>query len=84
MYIKRNIFTTLQDHQNNKKITILTGARQVGKTTLLSKLYNTLKSHHPSLFLDLDLYSNYEKAGTYEKWRQKLLHQQLQSDRTQS
>jgi predicted AAA+ superfamily ATPase len=66
MYIKRNIFTTLQDHQNNKKITILTGARQVGKTTLLSKLYNTLKSHHPCLFLDLDLYSNYEKASTYE------------------
>lgn len=66
MYIKRNIFTTLQGHQNNKKITILTGARQVGKTTLLSRLYNTLKSHHPCLFLDLDLYSNYEKAGTYE------------------
>ena len=27
MYIKRKIFTTLQGHQNNKKITILTGAQ---------------------------------------------------------
>lgn len=66
MYIKRNIFKKLQVHQNNKKITILTGARQVGKTTLLTKLYNTLKPDHPCLFLDLDLYSNYEKSSTYE------------------
>lgn len=66
MYIERTIFKTLLDHQNNKKITILIGARQVGKTTLLNELYRVLKSDHPCLFMDLDLYADYEKVSTYE------------------
>ncbi len=66
MYIERTIFKTLLGHRNNKKITILVGARQVGKTTLLNQLHTVLKADHACLFLDLDLYADYEKAGTYE------------------
>lgn len=66
MYIDRTIFKTLLGHRNNKKITILVGARQVGKTTLLNQLYKVLKAEQACLFLDLDLYADYEKASTYE------------------
>jgi uncharacterized protein len=66
MYRKRKILETLLRHKKNNKITILTGARQVGKTTLLKELYRILEPHNKSLFLDLDIFSNYEKANTYE------------------
>lgn len=66
MYIERTIFKTLLGHKNNKKIKILVGARQVGKTTLLNQLHTVFKADHACLFLDLDLYADYEKAGTYE------------------
>jgi len=66
MYIDRPIFQTLYTQKDNAKVTILIGARQVGKTTLLRALFDLLKDDYPSLFLDLDLYSNYEKVNTYE------------------
>ena len=66
MYIDRPIFKTLYTQKDNAKVTILIGARQVGKTTLLRALFDLLKDDYPCLFLDLDLYSNYEKVNTYE------------------
>jgi uncharacterized protein len=66
MYRKRKIFRILLQHKNNKKIAILTGARQVGKTTLLKELYRVLEPRNKCLFLDLDIFSNYEKANSYE------------------
>ena len=59
MYIDRPIFHTLFEHRMNRKITILLGAWQVGKTSLLQALYKTLQAEETCLFLDLDLYSNY-------------------------
>jgi hypothetical protein len=66
MYIERQIFRALLAHKENQKITLLIGARQVGKTTVLQALYRHLKETNRSLFLDLDIYSNFEKVSTYE------------------
>jgi uncharacterized protein len=66
MYIERTIFKTLRNHLNNGKITILIGSRQVGKTTLLKELCKELKPENYCLFMDLDIYSNYESVSTYE------------------
>src|SRR3989344_1079387 len=49
-----------------RKISILVGARQVGKTTLLKGIYEELSKTCKCLFLDLDILSNYEKISTYE------------------
>lgn len=59
-FILKDIITEKDSH----KISIIIGARQVGKTTLLKELHNNLGG----LFLDLDMYSNYEKVATYENF----------------
>lgn len=66
MYIKRQIFPRLFNLRKSRKITVLTGARQVGKTTLLKELYDRVWKNGNGLFLDLDIYSNYEKINSYE------------------
>lgn len=38
MYITRNIEDTIKRVSNNYKVVLLTGARQVGKTTLLKNV----------------------------------------------
>ncbi len=56
MLIKRRILSELKSHLNNKEITLLVGARQAGKTTLLRILEEELKaSGHKSVFLNLDI-----------------------------
>ena len=60
------IYTDLESQKDNKKITILVGARQVGKTTIMRRLFDELCKEQWGLFLDLDIYSNYEKVSTYE------------------
>src|SRR6056297_1673760 len=66
MYKDRQVYDRLEEQKKNNKITLLIGARQVGKTTLLEELYNRLPKKSPKLFLDLDVYSNYERVSTYE------------------
>ena len=66
MYKNRQIYPALEEQKNNGKITILIGPRQVGKTTLLKRLYNQFRNNHNCLFLDLDIYSHYEQVSTYE------------------
>ncbi len=66
MFKTRLIYSELFQQKENGKITILLGARQVGKTTLLRQLHAALKESHPCLFLDLDIYSHYEQVSTYE------------------
>jgi predicted AAA+ superfamily ATPase len=66
MYKNRQIYSTLEQQKNNHKITILIGPRQVGKTTLLRHLYRQFNHDHLCLFLDLDIYSHYEKVSSYE------------------
>ena len=53
--MKRNLFTTLQKHLDKKEFTILTGARQTGKSTLLKQLEADCKqSGIPTTFLNLE------------------------------
>ncbi|PIP57752.1 ATPase [Candidatus Woesebacteria bacterium CG22_combo_CG10-13_8_21_14_all_39_10] len=54
--IKRRIFDSLVAHLENKGITLLTGPRQSGKTTLLLLLRDYLiKSDQKTIFLNLDM-----------------------------
>ncbi len=66
MFKKREIYGELERQRDNGKITILLGASQVGKTTLMRQLYDSLKSGHIGLFFDLDIYSHFEQVSTYE------------------
>ena len=64
--LPRKIFQKLKESAKNKKIVLLIGARQVGKTTLLKELTSELSRTNKCLFLDLDVLSNYEKVSSFE------------------
>ena len=61
---KRLIFDSILNQKNSKKISIILGPRQAGKTTILEELHRKLGG----VFLDVDIFSNYEKISTYEKF----------------
>lgn len=63
---KRKIFNKLMEQKNNKKISLVLGARQVGKTTVLKELCNLLHHKNNALFLDLDIFTNFEKVSSFE------------------
>lgn len=50
MYLKRNIEENIRKHIGRKEYTIITGARQTGKTTLLRELYSQLKNKSAKVF----------------------------------
>jgi len=53
--MKRNLFNALQSHLEKKEFTILTGARQTGKSTLLHQLEDFCKGKEiPTAFLNLE------------------------------
>ncbi len=55
MHINRNIESEIKEHLSAKEFTIITGARQVGKTNLMHRIMNELKSKNKKcLFLNLD------------------------------
>ncbi len=47
---KRNIFTLIESHIPKKEFTILIGARQTGKTTLLQQVFNNLKKQNKKVW----------------------------------
>ncbi|MFO8235144.1 MAG: ATP-binding protein [Bacteroidales bacterium] len=49
-YKKRHIHDKINAHLNKKEYTIITGARQVGKTTLLRQFYRELKKEGKKVF----------------------------------
>ncbi len=54
--IKRDIYNNLKKHLSKKEITLITGPRQAGKTTLMLKLKDELvKNDKKVLFLNLDI-----------------------------
>jgi len=69
MIKERKILNRLIREKDKRKHTIIVGARQVGKTTLLKLIYHRLcrDESHKGLFLDLDLYSNYEMISSFER-----------------
>jgi len=62
----RKVFKELKKEAKNRKICMLIGARQVGKTTILKELFSELSGTNKCLFLDLDVISNYEKVSSFE------------------
>ncbi len=64
--VQRKIFQKLKEHEKDRKVALLIGARQVGKTTLLKELFMELSKTNKCLFLDLDILSNYEKVSSFE------------------
>jgi len=64
----RKVFEELLKQGNDRKISLLIGARQVGKTTLLKALFERIciEQKNRGIFLDLDIFSNFEKISTFE------------------
>ncbi len=65
--IEREIFSDLKSQLDDRKVSLIIGPRQVGKTTLLKELFS-LVNDDVSLFLDLDIFSNYEKVSDYKSF----------------
>lgn len=53
MYFQRIIYNELLKHQKTRQITVITGMRRTGKTTLLKELLNNCSSSN-KLYLDLE------------------------------
>jgi predicted AAA+ superfamily ATPase len=61
---KRITFEQIFAQHQQRKISVIIGSRQVGKTTILKALQQKLGG----IFLDLDIYSNFEKVSSYENF----------------
>lgn len=59
MYYQRSIFPALQEHLSARQVTVLTGLRRAGKTTLIQHLLAGIKSNN-KLYLDLQSLNNQE------------------------
>lgn len=66
--IKRDLFYQLKKFMDNKEALVVTGMRQVGKTTILKQLFEEIKSPH-KLFLDMEnvLYRKYFEETNYDE-----------------
>ena len=62
--MKRKLYKKLLQEKDSKKISIIIGPRQVGKTTLLKQLNQELGG----LYIDFDILENVEKFETYTKF----------------
>ena len=53
MFFARNILKNLENHLENKQVTVLTGMRRTGKTTLVKHLMNESKVRQ-KIYFDLE------------------------------
>jgi hypothetical protein len=60
----RKLIAALRAQSKSRRVSIVLGARQVGKTTLLHALHDELGG----LFLDVDVFENYERVSTFERF----------------
>jgi len=68
MQIKRKIYNKILNHLNHPEITLITGSRQVGKTTIIKQLQADLeKQGKKTVFLNLDIESDFSILETQEK-----------------
>lgn len=71
MFYPRLIYSQLRNSLNKKEVTVLTGMRRTGKTSLLTRLYQEAPDN--KLFLDLENRANHElfyRADYDDLWRQ--------------
>ena len=81
MYIPRQIHPKIKDHLNRKEYTIITGARQSGKTSLIRALYSEISDVNNTVnlitFEDKDILSainsHPEKLFSYTPCPEKIL-----------
>jgi len=59
MFFPRLLYTGLKDHLNKKAITVLTGMRRVGKTTLVRQIFSEIISDN-KVYFDLERLDNRE------------------------
>ncbi len=62
MYLQRKIEEDIRKHIGRKEYTIITGARQTGKTTLLRELFNQFKNKYEKAF-----YVSFENREVLQK-----------------
>ena len=68
MQIKREIYDQLKEHLDKDEITIITGPRQAGKTTLMKELQNSLVSGgQKTVYLNLDIEEDYKICQSQQK-----------------
>jgi hypothetical protein len=59
MFIERKIYPQLKKHLPNKQISVITGLRRTGKTTLVKRLLEEIKTNN-KLYIDLERVDNRE------------------------
>src|SRR3989338_104387 len=59
MFLPRAIYPSLKEHLKTKHITVITGMRRTGKTTLIQQLLEDVPSKN-KLYLDLERLDNRE------------------------
>ncbi len=72
-FINRNIKAEIVNHLQHKEFTIITGARQIGKTTIIGEIIKDLEAENKKvLFLNLDNDSHSVYFKTQETLLQKI------------
>jgi len=72
-YIERELFADLESHLNRQEISLITGPRQAGKTTLMLLLEQNLKKNGiPTLFFNLDRESDRQYFDTQDGFLRKI------------
>jgi len=72
-YIKRDLLDDLESHLKQQEITLITGPRQAGKTTLMLLLEQNLKKDGiPTLFFNLDWESDRQYFETQDGFIRKI------------
>lgn len=56
-YIERNLYHSIKAHMSKKQVTVITGLRRTGKTTLLRKALEDIKTKN-KLYIDLERLDN--------------------------
>ena len=82
MFYKRKIYTDLLSHAQSSLVTVLTGMRRTGKTTLIQQLLLDIPNKN-SIYLDLQRPDNRELFGqkNYESIRESFIAQGLSTDK---
>ena len=83
MFYTRRIYPEILSHAQTPLVTVLTGMRRTGKTTLVKQLLLDIPNKN-SLYLDLQRLDNREifQQKNYENIRQEFISQGLSPDRT--
>ena len=73
MLIQRNIISQIEDHLERPEIKLITGAKQIGKTTILKMLLAKLhREGRQTLFFNLDFEKDFRYVESQETFLRKI------------